>query len=309
MYHATKTYDTKDPMSASKPELASDCIILTGPTASGKTALGIRIAQRLNADILSADSVAVYKGLDIGSAKPTLEEQAQATHHLLDLVDPASLFTASDWLLAAANVIQDCRDRGRRILFVGGTPLYLRCLRDGLDESPAIDLDFRNSLTHQIAQSGPKALHEKLGRLRPDMAATIHPNDTKRIIRAFEIIQVSGVDHPRSWAQARNSKKPLFPCPILVIDQPRKILNRRIHERVEAMFECGILEETEAAEQQYGIGTTAAQAAGYKESLAFIRGEITKQDAITKTKQRTRQLAKRQRTWFRSFSDAVWLSG
>ena len=180
-------------MSASKPELASDCIILTGPTASGKTALGIRIAQRLNADILSADSVAVYKGLDIGSAKPTLEEQAQATHHLLDLVDPASLFTASDWLLAAANVIQDCRDRGRRILFVGGTPLYLRCLRDGLDESPAIDLDFRNSLTQQISQSSPKALHEKLGRLRPDIASTIHPNDTKRIIRAFEIIQASGV--------------------------------------------------------------------------------------------------------------------
>ncbi|MEO2001410.1 MAG: tRNA (adenosine(37)-N6)-dimethylallyltransferase MiaA [Pirellulales bacterium] len=296
-------------MSASKPELASDCIILTGPTASGKTAMGIRIARRLNADILSADSVAVYKGLNIGAAKPTLEEQAQVTHHLLDLVDPASLFTASDWLLAAAHVIQDCRARGRRILFVGGTPLYLRCLRDGLDEAPAMDVDFRTRLIHEIEQRGPKAFYEKLRRLRPDVAATIHPNDTKRLIRSLEIIQASGVDHSRSWDRASNSEKRLFPCPILVIDQPRKILNRRIHERVETMFESGIVEETEAAEQQRGIGTTAAQAAGYRESLAFIRGEITKQEAITKTKQRTRQLAKRQRTWFRSFSDAVWLSG
>jgi tRNA dimethylallyltransferase len=296
-------------MPSSKSELASDCIILTGPTASGKTALGIRIAQRLNADILSADSVAVYKGLDIGAAKPTLKEQAQATHHLLDLVDPASLFTASDWLRTATHTIKDCRARGRRILFVGGTPLYLRCLRDGLDDSPAIDLELRNSLTYQIKQSGPEALHKKLGLLRPDVAATIHPNDTKRIIRALEIIQVSGVDHKRSWNSAGNPEKRLFPCPILVIDHPRKVLNSQINERVETMFESGILEETEAAEQQYGIGKTAAQAAGYKESLAFIRGEITKQQAITKTKQRTRQLAKRQRTWFRSFSDAVWLSG
>ncbi len=291
------------------PELASDCIILTGPTGSGKTALGIRIAQRLNADILSADSVAVYKGLDIGAAKPTLEERAQATHHLLDLVDPASLFTASDWLLAANHIIEDCRARGRRILFVGGTPLYLRCLRDGLDESPAIDHELRNNLNYKLQQSGPKAFHKKLELLRPDVAATIHPNDSKRIIRALEIIQVSGVDHKRSWTTAGNPEKRFFSCPILVIDHPRKILNSRINDRVETMFESGILEETEAAEQQYGIGKTAGQAAGYKESLAFIRGEITKQEAITKTKQRTRQLAKRQRTWFRSFPDAVWLSG
>ncbi len=296
-------------MSASMPELASDCIILTGPTGSGKTALGIRIAQRLNADILSADSVAVYKGLDIGAAKPTREERAQATHHLLDLVDPASLFTASDWLLAANHIIEDCRARGRRILFVGGTPLYLRCLRDGLDESPAIDYELRNNLNYKLQQSGPKAFHKKLELLRPDVAATIHPNDSKRIIRALEIIQVSGVDHKRSWTTAGNPEKRFFSCPILVIDHPRKILNSRINDRVETMFESGILEETEAAEQQYGIGKTAGQAAGYKESLAFIRGEITKQEAITKTKQRTRQLAKRQRTWFRSFPDAVWLSG
>ena len=202
--------------------------------------------------------------------------------------------------------MEDCRNRGRRILFVGGTPLYLRCLRDGLDELQLIEL--RNSLAKQIKCNGSE-IHQKLKSLRPDIAASIHPNDTKRIIRALEIIELSGVNHKRSWTSAVNLEKQIFPCPILVIDQPRKILNHRIHERVEMMFESGIVEETEAAEQKCGIGTTAAQAAGYKESLAFIRGEITRQEAITKTKQRTRQLAKRQRTWFRSFSDAVWLSG
>jgi len=295
-------------MSASMPELASDCIILTGPTASGKTALGIRLARRLNADILSADSVAVYQGLNIGSAKPTLQEQAESPHHLLDLVDPATPFTASDWLLAAHKVIQDCRNRGRRILVVGGTPLYLRCLRDGLDDFAPVNPSLRHDLTHELNRLGPEELHNKLAQSRPDLAATIHPNDSKRIIRALEIAETAGPDHKRSWTLANNQEKRLFPCPILVIDHPRIILNSRINQRVEAMFESGILEETEAAEKQYGIGTTAAQAAGYKESLAYIRGEINKQEAISKTKQRTRQLAKRQRTWFRSFSDAVWLS-
>ena len=295
-------------MSASMPELASDCIILTGPTASGKTALGIRLARRLNADILSADSVAVYRGLDIGSAKPTLKEQSESPHHLLDLVDTATLFTASDWLLAASKVIQDCRKRGRKILIVGGTPLYLRCLRDGLDDFAPVDHALRHTLTDELKRLGPEAFHKKLAKGRPDLAAAIHPNDSKRIIRAFEIMQTAGIDHKRSWTLADSPEKRLFPCPILVIDHPRTILNSQINQRVEAMFESGILEETEAAEEQYGFGTTAAQAAGYKESLACIRGEITKQEAISKTKQRTRQLAKRQRTWFRSFSDAVWLS-
>lgn len=295
-------------MPASMPELASDCIILTGPTASGKTALGIRVAQRLNAEIISTDSVAVYKGFDIGAAKPTMKEQAQVTHHLLDLVDPSTPFTVSDWLLAAARVMEDCRNRGRRILFVGGTPLYLRCLRDGLDESPPVDIELRNSLANQIKCNGSEIVYEKLKSLRPDIAASIHPNDTKRIIRALEIIELSGVNHKRSWTSVLNLEKRLFPCPILVIDHPRKIINSRINERVELMFESGILEETEAAEQKTGIGKVAAQAAGYKESLAYIRGEMTKKEAVLKTQQRTRQLAKRQRTWFRSFPDAVWLS-
>ncbi len=300
--------DTKASMSASMPELASDCIILTGPTASGKTALGIHLARRLNADILSADSVAVYRGLDIGSAKPTLQEQAESPHHLLDLVDPATAFTVSDWLLAARTVIQDCRNRGRRILVVGGTPLYLRCLRDGLDDFAPVNHALRHTLNDELNRLGPEAFHKKLAQSRPDLAATIHPNDSKRIIRALEIMQTAGTNHKRSWTPADDSKTQLFPCPILVIDHPRTILNSQINQRVEAMFESGIIEETEAAEKHFGIGTTAAQAAGYKESLAFIRGEITKQEAISKTKQRTRQLAKRQRTWFRSFPDAVWLS-
>ena len=291
------------------PKLDDDCLILTGPTASGKTAVAMQMAERLDAEILSVDSVSVYRGLDIGSAKPTAAERARVPHHLIDLVEPAAPFSVANWLAAAADAIADCRRRGRRILLVGGTPLYLRCLRDGLDESPPGDPAIRTRLLAEAEAEGNEPLYRRLLARAPAMAATIHPHDTKRIIRGLEIAEVTGSQPDRSWDSSAAERPTAFACPVLVLDLPRRLLAERIERRAEAMFAAGLIDETKAAVAAGGIGPTAAQAAGYSEALACLRGELTEAEAITRTARRTRQLAKRQRTWLRSFPDAVWISG
>ena len=296
-------------MPVAAPKLAADCLILTGPTAAGKTAVALRMAERLRAEILSVDSVAVYRGLDIGSAKPTAAEQARVPHHLIDLVDAARPFSVADWLAAATVAVEDCRRRGRRILLVGGTPLYLRCLRDGLDEAPPAAPETRSRLLAEATAAGPAQLYARLAAIAPERARSIHPNDTKRIIRALEMLEVGDGQPSRSWAAAEANRRVRFPCPLMVLDLPRRLLADRIHRRTAAMFAGGLLDETRAAVAAGGIGPTAAQAAGYAEALACLRGEFTEQEAITRTARRTRQLAKRQRTWLRSFPDAVWISG
>ena len=293
-------------MPVSAPILGEDCLILTGPTAAGKTGVAVRMAQRLDAEILSVDSIAVYRGLDIGSAKPTVSEQADVHHHLIDLVSPKTAFSVADWLAAATKAAADCRRRNRRILFVGGTPLYLRCLRDGLDDLPAGDEALRAELVAEAAAKGSGPLYERLAIADPYRAAKIHPNDTKRIIRGLEVLGVSKQPPSQNWSHVN---RPMFPCPIIVLDTPRTLLNQRINRRVDTMFAQGLIEETAAAEKAGGIGPVAAQAAGYAEARACLQSSLTRAEAIDRTKQRTRQLAKRQRTWFRSFPDAVWVCG
>jgi len=296
-------------MPVNAPNLDADCLILTGPTASGKTAVALRMAQRLDAEILSVDSVSVYRGLDIGAAKPTTTERARVPHHLIDLIEPAARFSVADWLAAAAIAVADCRRRGKRILLVGGTPLYLRCLRDGLDDLPPGDPVIRSRLQAEADTDAGESLYRRLITLAPTVAGTIHPRDTKRIIRSLEIMEATGRLPERSWTAATPDQPKSFPCPVLVLDLPRRLLAERILKRTEAMFTEGLLAETRAALASGGIGPTAAQAAGYAEALACLRGELTEAEAITRTARRTRQLAKRQRTWLRSFPDAVWVSG
>jgi len=296
-------------MPAPAPKLAADCLILTGPTAAGKTAVALRMAERLDAEILSVDSVSVYRGLDIGAAKPTTAERARVPHHLIDLVKPVAQFSVADWLAAAVAAVADCRRRGKRILLVGGTPLYLRCLRDGLDPLPPSDPVIRARLQAEAAAGGSELLYRRLVSRAPAAAGTIHPHDTKRIIRGLEILEAEGSLPDRSWGSSAGDQPPRFPCPVLVLDLPRRLLAERIDRRAEAMFARGLLDETRAALAAGGIGPTAAQAAGYAEALACLRGELTEPEAIARTARRTRQLAKRQRTWLRSFSDAVWISG
>lgn len=294
------------------PTLDADCWILSGPTAAGKTALALAVARRLDAEIVSVDSMAVYCGLDIGTAKPTAEEQAAVPHHCLDLVAPDAVFSVAQWLAAADEAVAGIRRRGKRILFVGGTPLYLRSLRDGLAPVPAEDSGIRQRLAAEAAVTGPAALHFRLQSIDPAAAARIHPNDAKRLIRALEVAEVTGRPMSEVWEHSPlggNATSPTFTRQLLVVDLPRRILYDRIDRRVEAMFSGGIIEETEAALSATGIGPTARQAAGYTEAIELIAGRLTRTAAIERTKARTRQLAKRQLTWLRSFKDAIWITG
>lgn len=302
--HATLAWSPGDP--APRPELAADCWFLSGPTASGKSALGVRLARELAAEIVSVDSMAVYRGLDVGTAKPTAEQRAEVPHHLLDVVAPAEPYSVARWLAGAAAAVADCRRRGRRILFVGGTPLYLRALRDGLAPLPAEDPELRRRLAAEAAVHGPAHLHARLADADPAAAARIHPHDLKRIIRALEVAERSGRPLSAAFSPAPH---PVFDTQLLVIDLPRSVLHERIDRRVEGMFAAGIVEETRAAlAAPGGIGPTAIQAAGYAEAADLLAGRIDRAEAIRRTQQRTRQLAKRQLTWLRSFRRAIWIT-
>jgi len=293
-----------DPAPAA-PVLGNDCWILSGPTAAGKSALAIPLARRLDAEIVSVDSMAVYRGLDIGTAKPTAADRRRVPHHLLDVVGPSEDYSVARWLADAADAVAGIRGRGRRILFVGGTPLFLRALREGLAELPPADPRLRESLSAEAKAGGSAALHARLAAVDPAAAGRIHPNDVKRIIRSLEVAALAG--EPQSIA-FRPSPNPLFDERLLVVDRPRAWLHHAIDSRVERMFADGLVEETRAAIASGGIGRTASQAAGYAEALAVVEGRMTVAEAIDATKRRTRQLAKRQLTWLRSFRGAVWLA-
>lgn len=288
------------------PRLGNDCWFLSGPTAAGKTALAIDLARRLGAEIVSVDSMAVYRGLDIGTAKPTACQRAAVAHHLIDVVPAAEPYSVARWLADAARAVEECRARGRRILFVGGTPLYLRTLRDGLAALPEGDPEIRRRLQAEAAEKGLAILHARLAAADPRAADRIHANDAKRIIRALEVLHSSG--RPLSDAFAPTAH-PVFATQMMVIDVPRRLLAERIDRRVRGMFDQGLVEEVRAAEAlPGGIGFTARQAAGYAESLELLAGRMSLDEAIRRTQQRTRQLAKRQLTWLRSFREAVWIT-
>jgi tRNA dimethylallyltransferase len=308
---ATAPGDTTAPPNTSPPPaLGSDCWILSGPTAAGKTALALTLAERLDAEIVSVDSMAVYRGLDIGTAKPTAAERAAVPHHGLDLVAPTAAFSVAQWLAATHEAVADIRSRGKRVLFVGGTPLYLRSLRDGLAPVPAEDPQVRRRLANEAAALGLPALHARLEAIDPAAASRIHPNDAKRLLRALEVAEIAGRPLSDVWARSQagtNAASPTFTTQMLVVDLPRRILYDRIERRVEAMFSAGLIEETRAALAAGGIGPTARQAAGYTEAIDLIEGRLSLAAAIERTKTRTRQLAKRQLTWLRSFHDAIWI--
>jgi tRNA dimethylallyltransferase len=297
----------------SAPQLAEDCWILAGPTAAGKTSLALELAGRLDAEILSVDSMAVYRGLDIGTAKPSPEERAHVPHHLIDLVAPDTCYNVARWLADAAKAVADCRQRGRKILFVGGTPLYLRALRDGLAPLPPENPALRERLRQVAIADGPTVLHRRLTAIDPEAATRIHPHDVKRLVRALEVIEATGQTPGRIQGRgprSDNACSAAFARQMLVMDLPRRLLHERIDQRVEWMFATGLVEEAAAVRQASpdGIGFSARQAAGYAEAIAVLEHGLPISAAIERTQRRTRQLAKRQLTWLRSFPDAIWIT-
>lgn len=293
------------------PYLDSDCWILSGPTASGKTSLAITMAKQLNAEIISVDSMAVYTGLDIGTAKPDATQRQIVPHHCLDLVPPEKTFSVAHWLHASSDAIKVIRNRGKKVLFVGGTPLYLRSLCNGLAPLPPENPTLRQQLEHDANTHGLQYLHSQLQTRDPLAASQIHPNDKKRIIRALEVIETTG--HPlsdiRQTAKVNSHfRSPTFLSQMLILDMPRANLYQRIGKRVDNMFCSGLLEETHHAMAHGGFGATACQAPGYAEAIAFHNKQVALDEAIEQTKKRTRQLAKRQLTWLRSFKNAIWIT-
>lgn len=286
-------------------ELAS-CWFLTGATASGKTRVGLELARELDAEIISLDSMAVYRGMNIGTAKPTLEQQAQVPHHLIDIRDPHEQFSVSEYLQEASRVIREIQSRGRQVLFVGGTPLYLKAMLRGIVTGPPADPAFRKQVQQEIEQVGIDALFERLAQVDPLSAAKLHRHDVRRIIRALEVYKLTGqpishvqfqFDEPRRDVDFR----------VFVLDWPRSELHRRINRRVQNMFAEGLLDEVAGLLAQFGeLGRTASQAVGYREVLRSLAGETTPEEALEQTQARTRQFAKRQLTWFRGLQECRW---
>jgi len=280
---------------------------LVGPTASGKTAVGVEVAERVGAEILSLDSMAIYRGMDIGTAKPSPEDRARVPHHLTDLAEPHEAFSTGRYLEAAEQAIRDVVGRGKIPLFVGGTALYLKGLTEGFFDGPPANWELRNRLIAEAADHGSAALHDRLRAVDPAAAARIHPNDLRRIVRALEVRETTG--RPISALQTQfGSPSPRYECALAGIRRNRAELYARINRRVDAMFEAGLVEEVRALLHRSGaISHAASQFVGYKEVIASLRGECTLNEAREKIKARTRRFAKRQLTWFRKFPQIRWI--
>ena len=284
-------------------ELLKQCWFLTGPTAVGKTATALELAERLNAEILSLDSMAVYRRMDIGTAKPDQTERAAVPHHLIDLAEPHQNFSVTEYVTAALSAVEDVIARGHTPLFAGGTGLYLKAILRGIYDGPPADWDLRNRLEEQALQDGPQQLHDQLLAVDPTTAARLHVNDQRRIIRALEVYAATG--HPLSL-QHHNVPRPLTerPAAVVWLEPPRDWLRDRINRRVDLMLQRGLLEETHSLlAATPPPGRTARQALGYRELIAHLEDNRPLEDAIELIKIGTRQFAKRQHTWFRNMEE------
>lgn len=276
--------------------------VLTGPTASGKSDLGIELARRSNAEIISLDSMAVYRGLDIGTAKPTSTQRTDVRHHLIDMVAHWRQFSVADYLRLAEQAAGEIRARGKQVLFVGGTPLYLKGLLRGLFDGPPADAGLRRELAEVARTAGTAELHRQLTKVDPVAAGKLHPNDARRLIRALEVFAKTG--QPISRWQTQFDAKPRTDLVVWSLAWPRGELHRRIERRVDAMFAAGWVEEVQRLmADDRPLSPTALQAVGYAEIIQHVQGHRDLEATRQLVAIRTRQFAKRQETWFRSLAE------
>jgi len=280
-------------------------IVIIGPTASGKSEAALRLARELRGEILCVDSMTVYRGMDIGTAKPSLPERAEVRHHLLDVVWPDQEFTVARFVEMADAIIADAGMRGVPLIATGGTPLYYKALFEGLFDGPGADPAVRD----RLRAMGNQALHARLKQVDPEASRRIHLNDTKRLVRALEVYELTG--RPiSSFQTAWAGDQQRHPARWFGLLWDRDALNRRINARVKAMMSAGWLDETRRLLDRYGrLSKTASEATGYRELIDHIEGRIGLEDAIERIKIATRQLARRQMKWFRRFTHVTWMTG
>jgi len=283
-------------------------IAIVGPTGSGKTALSLTLAEHFGGEVVSCDSLGLYRGFDIGTAKPDARERARARHHLLDVRDPAEVFTAGDYAQAARRVVGEIAARGHLPVVVGGTGLYLRAFLEGLFAGPKRSEALRERLRELAREKGSPHLHRMLVRFDPEAAGKIHPNDAPKLIRALEVCLESRQKMTHLWQRGRD---PLTGFRILRIglNPDRAALYERINQRARRMFDSGLVEETQRLVARYSDSIPQLQSLGYRQALQMLRGEVARESAITAAQQAHRNYAKRQMTWFRREPDVHWLRG
>jgi len=283
-------------------------VVVLGPTASGKTALSLALAERFRGEIVNCDSVAMYQEFEIGTAKPSLDERRRAPHHLLDFVDPTGFVTAGDYARMARKVLGEVKARGNLPIVAGGTGLYLRALLDGLFAGPQRSEELRERLRGQAAEKGPSYLHRILNRIDHKAASRIHANDVPKLIRAIEVCLASRQKMTDLWQRGRD---PLRGFRILRIglDPDRRAHYERINQRAEQMFKSGLVEETQRLTEKYGASARALGSLGYKQAVQLLQRKVDLTTAVRDAQQAHRNFAKRQMTWFRREPEVVWLAG
>ena len=307
MFNTRRIYKTVSNAVDTEKKRMSKLLCLLGPTASGKTEIAIQLAQRLNAEIISVDSRQIYRQMDIGTAKPTPEEQQAARHHLIDCVDITQPFSVADYQSLTDVAIAEIQNRGKQVLLVGGAGLYFRAIVDGLFEGPAADPSLRKRLEQEVSDQGVDVLHNRLRACDPESAERIHPNNVIRVIRALEVYELTGTpmsEHQQQW-QPENQRYPFI---AFGLTMPRDLLYRRIEQRVDIMLANGLMAEVESLlAAGYSRESFALQSFGYKELIAYLDGKCTYVEAVEQLKQNTRRFAKRQMTWFRKDTRIEWI--
>jgi tRNA dimethylallyltransferase len=290
------------------PQADPLAVLILGPTGSGKTALSLALGERFGGEIVSCDSVAVYRGMDLGSAKPTAEERSRLPHHLIDVADPDQLFTAGEYSRQARIALKEIASRGRLPIVTGGTGLYLRALTEGLFAGPERQHELRARLEQSRLRHGVAWLHRILARLDPETAARIHPNDTPKLIRAIEVCLAGRKPMSEVLGNQKAARDPLTGFRLLRIGltPPRPVLYARLNQRAAAMFEAGLVEETRGLLARYGP-VKALDSLGYRQALRVLRDSSPLAEEIRAAQQGHRNYAKRQLTWFRREPEVHWM--
>ena len=283
-------------------------IVICGPTASGKTALSIELAKKINGEIVSCDSMQIYKEMNIGTAKPTKEEMQGIKHYMIDIISPDERYSVADYKKQAKEAIKEILSKGKVPIVVGGTGLYVDSLIYEIDY-PEIEFDekYREELEQEVEERGLEALYEKAKEIDEEAIKKISSNDKKRILRILEIYHATGKNKTEQEKESR--KTPVeFDYKVFALNMDREKLYERINKRVDLMIENGLIEEVENIYKKYNKFPTAMQGLGYKEVVQYLEKRLTKEEMIEKIKQETRKFAKRQLTWFRKNKETIWLN-